>query len=237
MSGTLYAVGLGPGDPDLMTVRARRVLQSCPIVVVPARSERHASYALAIVADLLDTNRQEVVTRPFPRSPDGWAELTDELVCRTERGDLAFLVEGDPLLFGSFLDVLRCLRASHPATRVEVVPGVPSALAAAATAQLPLADGARGMAILSAPVTHDQLLPLLPGCSTVALLKVAPVLTDTLQVLERLNMAENAVFARRVGRPEQTILVGAQAIREAPREVTTDYFSLLIAPTPQEVPA
>src|SRR5690349_22737169 len=136
--GTLYALGLGPGDPDLMTVKARRVLQQVPLIFTTTRRAGSPSYALDLARPFLDETRQQVVVLPFPASGEGWGEHSRCIAERVQHGDAAFLVEGDPLLYSSFIGVLACLKQMR--VEVCVVPGVASPLAAAAAAGLPLVD-------------------------------------------------------------------------------------------------
>jgi precorrin-2/cobalt-factor-2 C20-methyltransferase len=178
----------------------------------------------------LDHTRQHTLVLPFPAPDQGWGEHARCIAERLQQGDAAFVVEGDPLLYSSFLGVLPCLKEMRIGVRV--VPGIASPLAAAAEIGLPLADDDRRLAILPAMYALDGLPGVLRAFDTLVLLKVAPVLEAVLECLEAVGLGERAVHVRRIGRPEQSVLVGAGAIRSAPREVTSDYFSLLIVARP-----
>jgi precorrin-2/cobalt-factor-2 C20-methyltransferase len=227
-SGTLYALGLGPGDPDLMTVRARSILERMPTLFVPVRRAGGRSYALEVAAPFLDAERQRVETLPFPSAADGWLAHTERMVAALAAGDAAFLTEGDPLFYGTFVDVLGILRARWPTVPVCVVPGVPSPMAAAAATAVPLADDDQRLAVLPAMYARTTLPSVLRRFDTVVLLKVAPVLAAVLDQLEGAGLGERTIHVRRVGRPEQAVHVGCAAIRSAPAEVRDDYLSLLI---------
>jgi precorrin-2/cobalt-factor-2 C20-methyltransferase len=224
--GTLYALGVGPGDPDLMTVKARRLLQEVPLIFATTRRAGSPSYALEVARPFLDEARQQVVVLPFPAAGEGWAGHARGIAARLQETDAAFLTEGDPLLYSSFLGLLPCLK--HMPLEVCVVPGVASPLAAAAAAGLPLADDEQRLAILPAMYALDSLPHTLSTFDTVVLLKVAPVLEPVLECLEAAGYAERVLHVRRVGRPEQSVLIGSEAIRAAPPTVTSDYFSLLL---------
>jgi precorrin-2/cobalt-factor-2 C20-methyltransferase len=226
--GTFYALGVGPGDPDLMTVRAQMLLQRVHAIFAPVRQPGARSYALQIAGELIDPARQHVETLPFPESGTGWRDHVDRMVALLERGDLAFLTEGDPLLYSTFISVLRELQDRYPQVRVSIVPGVASPMAAAAAAALPLADDEQRLAILPAMYAVDALPDTLRQFDTVVLLKVSSVLDGVLDCLERLGYAGHVLHVRRVGRPEQSILSGLERIRSAPEEVRNDYLSLLI---------
>lgn len=224
----LYALGLGPGAADLMTVRARDALQRVATIFAPVRHAGGRSYALEVVRPLLDPVRQRVEVLPFPAPGGGWQHHVDRIAAALALGDAAYLTEGDPLFYSTFIDVLAGLRAAHPGVVVEIVPGVPSPLAAAALAGFPLADDHDRVAILPAMHALDSLAEVLRQFDTVVLLKVAPVLDRVLDRVEAAGLGGTTLHARRVGRPEQSVLFGLAAIRAADPTVTTDYFSLLI---------
>lgn len=226
--GTLYAIGLGPGDPDLMTVRARRLIEQVPRLFAPVRRAAASSYAVEIAGSLLDPARQQIEVLPFPGERGGWRAHVARMVAALAEGDAAFLTEGDPLLYSTFIDVLAVLRAEYPEVRLSIVPGVPSAMAAAALAGLPLADDDQWLAILPAMHGLAELSGVLERFHTVVLLKIAPVLEAALDQLDAAGLADRVVHVRRVGRPEQSVLVGSAAIRSAPATVRQDYFSLLV---------
>lgn len=226
--GDLYALGLGPGDPDLMTVRARALLGQLPVLFAPVRHLGDRSYALEIVENLLDGSRQAVELLPFPEPGETWKKNADRIVAALGRGDAGFLTEGDPLLYSTFISLLKSLQEYHPDIRPLIVPGVASPLAAAAAFSWPLADDQQRLAVLPAMHSMQQLRGCLADFDTVVLLKVSPVLDDVLKIVDEAGLGARALFVRRVGRPEQCTFVGSDSIRRAPDAVKTDYMSLLI---------
>ena len=226
--GTFYALGLGPGDADLMTVRAHTLLQRVQTICAPVRTPGGRSYALQIAGELIDPAWQHVETLAFPDSGVGWRDHVDRMVALLADGDLAFVTEGDPLLYSTFIGVFRELQDHHPQVRVSIVPGVASPMAAAAAAALPLADDEQRLAILPAMYAVEALPDTLRQFDTVVLLKVSSVLDAALACIECCGEARHVLHVRRVGRPEQSILSGVERIRSAPAEVRNDYLSLLI---------
>jgi precorrin-2/cobalt-factor-2 C20-methyltransferase len=226
--GTFYALGLGPGDPDLMTVRAQTLLRCVPTVCAPVRRAGGQSYALQIAGGLIDPLRQHVETLAFPESGAGWRDHVEHMVGRLAHGDVALVTEGDPLLYSTFIGVLHELQERHPRVRVSIVPGVASPMAAAAAAGIALADDDQRLAILPAMYALDALSETLTQFDTVVLLKVSGVLDAVLDCLERAGAGRHVAHVRRVGRPEQSVLTGVERIRLAPAAVRDDYLSLLI---------
>lgn len=228
--GTLYGIGLGPGAPDLLTLRAARLLERLDLVFVPRRAGGQ-SFARAIADPHLTPDRQEIVELDHRMGgPPAAAEaqwhanavvIADYLAAGR---DAAFLTEGDPLLYSTFLHTWAAIHRIAPAVRMEVVPGVSSIFGAAAAAGFPLAVGMDRLAILPALGAIEDLEETLDRFETVVLLKVAPVIDRVLSALARRGLTGSAVFVERAGRPEQVVLRDLDQI--AGRD--NDYFSLLI---------
>jgi len=197
-------------------------------VFAPSRRQGERSLAIQIVGELLDPGRQQVVPVPFPdgRRGESWSGVADAIVERLgshRRG--VFLTEGDPLLFGSFGNLASALRARAPELAIETVPGVSSVMAAAAAAGVPLVDGNQRLAIVPATGDVDSIERTLLDFDCTVLLKVGPVLSAMLALLERLGLLDHAVYVRRCGQPEQTIVTN---LRTEGRDLPADYFALLI---------
>src|SRR5438045_2977327 len=140
-TGLLYGLGLGPGDPELVTLKALRLLRSAPVVAYPA-PEHGDSFARRIVAEWLDRGQREIAIRfPMRAGPPPFAiyqAAAARLAAVLDGGqDVAYLCQGDPLLHGSFAGILAALPAG---CLVTIVPGVSSPTACAAAAAWPLAQ-------------------------------------------------------------------------------------------------
>jgi precorrin-2/cobalt-factor-2 C20-methyltransferase len=229
--GTLFGIGAGPGDPELITLKGLRLLQAVPRVFVPVARAGAASYARAIVDRYLDPSRQEVhelvfAMRGGPAAmADRWAENARVIGDFLASGaDAAFVTEGDPLLYSTFVHVRRALAAQRPAAPVVVVPGVSSIQAAAAAAQVPLADGDERLAMLPATRAGDGLREALEAFDTIVVMKPASGRDRILDELDALDLTERAVYVEHCGQPEEVIIRDVRTLRDRPPE----YFSLLI---------
>ncbi len=224
----LTGVGLGPGDPELITLRGVRAIRNADVIFVPVRRAGEVSYALTIAGDLIDRSRQRVVTLPFPDAPGdaGYRAIGEQVAAELtpeQRG--VFLVEGDPTLYSSFGHVARAVAAVAPHIGLAAVPGVSSIGASAAAAGLSLADYAERIAILPATYHGADLEATLRDFDCVVLLKVASVLPQTLALIDRLGLTDGTTYVRRVGRPDQVVVRDVRALAADPPR---DYFSLLI---------
>jgi precorrin-2/cobalt-factor-2 C20-methyltransferase len=228
-SGTLYGIGLGPGDPELITVKGLRLLQAADVVFLPTRQAGSPSYAGAIAADYLDPGRQTIVPLVYPaargaKATERWNANADDIAARLQGGKLgAFLTEGDPLLYSTFVHALLPLRARHPQLAVRVVPGVWSGSAAAARLAQPLADGDERLAVLPATYALADLQHALESYDTVVLLKPGNDLTALRTALARTGA--NGVWVERVGRLEERIVDDLDSLPNA----RPTYFALVIA--------
>jgi len=226
--GSLTGVGLGPGDPELITLKGLRAIEAADVVFVPTRREGEPSYALTIAGDLIDPQRQTIVTLPFPSAPggDGWGERCRPIVAGLAGGRRGvFLTEGDPSLYSTFGYVRATLGRLQPELVVDVIPGVSSTTAAAAAAGVSLADYGERVAIVPAPYALDQLESILAAFECVVLLKVASVLPETLALIERVGLLESAIYVRRCGLPEQQVV---RDLRSLGADPPRDYFALIV---------
>jgi precorrin-2/cobalt-factor-2 C20-methyltransferase len=229
--GTFFGVGVGPGDPELITIKAQRVLQHTPVICIPKSREEGASYVRTFVSHLIDPSRQQLLEMVFPMTKDRsvleryWESALEQVLIPLRRGeDVAFVTEGDPLIYSTFMHVYALVTERYPDVPVQVIPGVSSINASAAAAGLPLVDGAERLAVLPATYEGDELADVLRRFDTVVLLKVNRVFDRVLRILEEMDLAGRAVYVKRCGSGEQEIV----------RDITTlrgkelDYLSLLI---------
>ncbi|MBI2908456.1 MAG: precorrin-2 C(20)-methyltransferase [Chloroflexi bacterium] len=231
MWGTFFGVGVGPGDPELITVKAQRILKWAPVICLPKSREDAGSYVRGIISHLIDPARQEVMELVFPMTKDRaqleehWAAATGKVVAKLRSGqDVAFVTEGDPFVYSTFMHLYAEVRDRYPNVTVEVVPGVSSITSAAAVAGLPLVDGAERLAVLPATYEGEQLTQVLRDFDTVVLLKVNRVFDRVLETLEKLGLADRAVFVSRCGSPQQRIVRDVRKLRGE----ELDYLSLMI---------
>ena len=239
-SGCLYGIGVGPGDPELLTLKALKALQKAPVICVPQAANRMDSYALNIVKDYLKPE-QEILRAPFPTddaegAAQVWREASGLVTERLRKGqDVAFLTEGDPMIFSTFSYVLAGVQELSPEAPVVIIPGVSSVMAAAASSGVPLATHGQRLAILPAAYGLDDLTEATSNFDTIVLMKVSPNIVNTLADLERLGLTGQSTYVRRVGTDREKVIKDVTKITDE----DMDYFSLLIVkgkpPTPPTV--
>jgi precorrin-2/cobalt-factor-2 C20-methyltransferase len=234
-TGKLYGVGLGPGDPELLTMKAHRILSRAAVIFAPVASREKDSYALKIIAELAAGPGREIVRQVFPMTRDetklkASRKLAGEEIWQRLAGgkDCAFITEGDPMLYSTFTYVLEYFNAHHPEVEIEIIPGITSATAAAASLKIPLAKQGESLAIYPVGYDDSRLEQVLDNIDTVALYKTFRDKDRVLEILRRKGLADSTVFAANVSRPEERLVTDMAEIESD----DIDYFSLLIVNKP-----
>ena len=234
-TGKLYVVGVGPGDPELLTIKGMRVLERMRCICVPKGREEGSSLALSIVGKVVQLEGKEIIEAHFPmrKTKDAehgaeldekWNETVKTVHDKLKSGlDMAFITIGDPTIYSTFFYLYDRLVNADPGLDIEIIPGVSSINASAARARvsLSLADGK--IAVL--PATYiENLKGILEKFDTVVLMKVHRVFGKIVGVLEELGLTGNAVYVVRAGMEDEKIFSDIKMITEA----DLDYFSLMI---------
>lgn len=208
MSGIVYGLGIGPGDPELITLKALRLLQSADIVAYPA-PETGDSLARRIVATHLKGGQTELAIRMpltvarFPAQAV-YDQAASDLAAHLQQGrNIAVLCEGDPFLYGSFMYLFGRLAERF---RVEVVPGVSSLNACAAALGHPLASRNDVLTVIPAPLDDETIAQKLLHTDAAAILKLGRHGPRIVALLQQLGLLDRAHYIERATMAEQRIL-------------------------------
>lgn len=229
--GTLYGVGVGPGDPELITLKACRLLRECPVIAYPATHKGGKSYAHEIIEMHVKPDEKIMLGLIFPMTKDpvllasGWNRTVELCWSELKQGrDVAFVTEGDPNLFSTFIHLARLMQELHPGVPIVSIPGISSVLGAAAALGQPLADGDQRVGIIPATGDREALKEALLHHETVVFLKVAKVLDLVLDVLDELGLSGKASVVTKVTSPYETVWRDARDLRGKELE----YLSLMV---------
>lgn len=228
--GTLYGIGAGPGDPGLLTLRAAALLRRLDVVALP-RSARGGGVAVQALAGHVSPERTLELVSNMPAAEaavrEGWRGRVAPLVAALDRGaTVGMVTDGDPSLYSTFTHAAAAVLAARPATRVEVVPGVPAMCAAAAVEARPLAVGAERVAVLPASRLGDaELAAAAAAADTLVLLKAGTALARVRRLLAGAARGWSVRYARRVGLAGEEHADGLDG-------ATADYMALVILRRP-----
>ena len=231
-SGTLYGVGVGPGDPELVTLKALRILQTVPVLAWPA-PEEGPSLAREIVAQHLPGTQREIPIRMpllparFP-ADDVYDTAAREIGAVLAAGaDVAVICEGDPFFYGSFMYLFGRLAGEYP---VEVVPGVSSLTACAAALCTPLSAKNDVLTVVPGPLDAETMKQRLADADAAAIIKVGRHLEKIRSVIDELGLGANARYIERATMSEQRIVPLAEVGGD-----DAPYFSMILVHKRAEV--
>ncbi|MDQ6973709.1 MAG: precorrin-2 C(20)-methyltransferase [Mariprofundaceae bacterium] len=233
--GKLIAASLGPGDAGLITRRAWEVLESDALWCYPVRRKGGKSHALGIVERTNLAIPDDALALVFPMTHDtkvlarAWARAAEEMMPVLQAGrNVVFLVEGDASTFSTFTYLARYVQSLDANIDVEIIAGVPSFNAAAASASFPLAETDDTVAIVPAGYGLQELDKLLPHFDTLVLLKVKPLLDSVIDWLAENNMITDAVFVEKAGAPEERMIDDVASLKGK----KVNYLSLMLVRNP-----
>ncbi|WP_421859284.1 precorrin-2 C(20)-methyltransferase [Oricola sp.] len=225
MTGKLYGLGVGPGDPELLTLKAHRILTESPVVAYPA-PDSGESFARAIVAGHLSPYQLEIpIVVPMRAERFPAAEIYDkaagEIAGHLDAGhDVAVLCEGDPFFYGSFMYLFERLGQLFP---TEIVPGVSSLVASAAALARPLAARNDVLTVIPGPLPDAELEARIKGADTLAIMKVGRHFARIRALIEEMGLTDVAGYCERVSLAEERILPLAGVVEDS-----APYFSMIL---------
>ena len=227
--GRFYGVGVGPGDPELLTIRAQRLLQQVGVICYTELDNGAASFALGVVSSLVSSGTELLpITIPSDDSPvshETWHVAAERIGGKLREGlDVAFITEGDPTLYSEYPHLIEHLQDEVSGLQAEIVPGVPSVMAAAASSGIPLVSQGQRLAILPAVYGIDDLREAITNFDTIVLMETDQNLMRALANLESLGLAGHAIYVRQASTASERVINDISQVTSE----DLDYFSLLI---------
>jgi precorrin-2/cobalt-factor-2 C20-methyltransferase len=230
ISGKLYGIGLGPGDPSLLTLKAKEILNKVKTIFVPLSKKTNSSSARLIVEAVLDKPK-EIVELIFPMTKDKtyllrhWEAAAFEIAKKIEKeGEAAFVTIGDPFIYSTYIYLLKTLKRCFPCIKSETIPGISSINAASARVEVPLLKGDERLAVIPVSGNLDKLGKALEEFDTVILMKIGANLNKVIKFLEELNLLKNSILISRLGSPQEQIIEDLSTLKDD----RLGYFSIII---------
>jgi precorrin-2/cobalt-factor-2 C20-methyltransferase len=228
VGGIFYGIGVGPGNPDLLTLKAIRAIETADVIIAPKTEKKDGSVALSIARPYLKRN-VEIVYQVFPMvtgfadSSEAWETNKREILALLSAGkNTAFLTIGDPMFYSTYIYIYRLLAKED--IEIETIPGIPAFCAIASRFGYPLVEGNDVLTIIPATATEEKIKGALAVADNVVMMKVYKNFSDMAGVLEEHNMAEQAIMVSRCG------LVNEECINDimAQKDKRVNYLSTII---------
>lgn len=236
--GKLYGLSIGPGDPELITVKALNILRQVSVVAFPAGINGQMGIAGTIVNQWLQSS-QVLLSLNFPYVHDekiltqAWQDAAHQVFIYLNQGrDVAFVCEGDVSFYSTFTYLAKAVQYLYPMVDIDTVPGVCSPMATAAVLGIPLTVRSEKLAIL--PVMYDvqELSSALDWAQVIVLMKVRAVYQEVWQILKERNLLDHAYVVEKTTWPDQIIY---DHLGDRP-QLQLSYFSLMLIRVPDHLP-
>ena len=208
--GTFYGIGVGPGDPELLTVKAINAIKNVDVIIAPKTEKKEGSVALSIARSHIKPDTQ-IIYQVFPMVKDfseDAAVFDDnkaEILAFLTRGlNVAFLTIGDPMFYSTYIYIFQLLKAEG--VSIVTIPGVPAFLAIASQLGRPLAFGNEIISVIPATAPRGSIEKALDACDAAVLMKVYKNFDEIVDALEKHNKISDAVLASRCGLDDEKII-------------------------------
>ncbi len=232
-TGDFYGIGVGPGDKELITIKAVRIIKSVDCIFAPRSDLKKSSLALDIARDVCVGKR--IVEQVYPMTKDkakleeAWLSSANEIKSEIESGnDVAYLTIGDPLTFSTYCYLLQQLSKIIPSQNIHTIPGITSYNAVASLANFSLIEQNEKLAIIPVSRNIDELRPILNAFDTVILMKVAKKLDEVIVLLEEMKLIDNSLFASYIGFDNEFITRNLASLKGSGK----GYLSVIIVRKP-----
>ena len=216
--GIFYGIGVGPGDPELLTMKAIHAMGTVDALIAPRTEKKEGSVALSIAEPYLKKDVEIVyqvfpMVRNFSDSPEAWEQNKEEIMGLLDSGkNVAFLTLGDPMFYSTYIYVYNLLKQED--VQIETIPGIPAFAAIGSELGYPIVEGDDILSVIPATADQDKIDRALAASDNVVLMKVYRNFGDIVELLERNGMEEQAVLVSRCGLPDEKRMTDLAIHRE-----------------------
>lgn len=229
MSGIFYGVGVGPGDPELLTLKAVDVIKNADVIIAPKTEKKEESTALSIARPFLKDD-VEILKLVFPMVnhadtlSEAWENNKNSILAELQAGKkVVFLTLGDPMFYSTYMYVFRLLKdCGYP---IHTIPGIPAFCAIASRLGLPLAEGNDVLSVVPATMDEKKLDEVLATVDNVVLMKVYKNYGQVVEKLDQHGFGGNAVMISKCGLPDEKICEDLHVVDEG----SVNYLSTILA--------
>ncbi|MGI9566102.1 MAG: precorrin-2 C(20)-methyltransferase [Nitrosopumilus sp.] len=233
----LVGIGVGPGDPDLLTVKAVKAIQSADIIMCPASKEDRPSIALSVVSPLIDESKnQEIVKLVFPMTKDKdileatWKKNAKIMAEKVLLGkNVVYLTVGDPYLYSTWIYMYKDLKSNYPSMEISVIPGIVSMFTFASKVGVSIAEGAEKVAIIPSCYDLSSVKEIAKNSESMIFLKDGRYFDQVIDVLKESGFPDDSIFAIGQDLGTDHEIIRKLTLGEVNDDtLTTKYFSILV---------
>ena len=233
----LTCVGCGPGDPELLTVKAVKAIKNADVIMCPTSKEGKESIAYSIISTIVDNSKKpEIVNLVFPMVKDKdiledtWKKNTRTIAESVQSGkNVVYLTVGDPSLYSTWIYIHRELREKYPDVKINIIPGIVSMFAFASKVGISIAEGDETMAVIPACYDLGKVKETAKNCDTMIFLKDGRYFDQVISLLKEAGFPNSSLFAiaQDVGTDQEIVkkLTLGQVTKET---FTNKYFSIMV---------
>lgn len=233
----LICVGCGPGDPELLTVKAVNAIKNADLIMCPTSREGKPSIALSVVSSLLDHGKnQEIVNLVFPMTKDKdtlentWQKNSQIIAKSVLSGKkVVYLTVGDPYLYSTWIYLHREISAKYPDINITVIPGIVSMFTFASKVGISLAEGSEKMAVIPSCYDLTKVKEIAKNCDTMVFLKDGRYFDQVIQLLREAEFSDDSIFAIGQDLDTDKEIVRKLTLGQVTKDtMTSKYFSIMV---------
>jgi len=234
---SLIGIGVGPGDPELLTVKAVKAIHNADIIMCPASNENRPSIALSVVSSIIDKSKnQKIIKLIFPMTKDKdvlkqtWkrnAKIMAETVLTGK--NVVYLTVGDPFLYSTWIYMHKDLKENYPEMDISVIPGIVSIFTFAAKVGVSVAEGSEKVAIIPSCYDLSSVKEIAKHSESMIFLKDGRYFDQVIKVLKESGFPDDSIFAIGQDLGTENEIIRKMTLGEVNDEtLTTKYFSILV---------
>ena len=232
----LFCVGCGPGDPELLTIKALNLIKDADVIFVPTSKSDKPSIALSIVAKYINKSTK-IINLVFPMIKDKnslkeyWKKNTSEIseMVRTGKKTL-YLTVGDPSLYSTWIYIHRELKNNHKDIEIEIIPGITSIFAFAAESKISLVEGDEHLSVVPACYDLDKVKNTVKSSDTIVFLKDGRYFDNVINMLSETGFSDESqiAIAQDVSTKENILEIKKLKDIKGKKQPSQTYFSIMI---------
>jgi len=233
----LICVGCGPGDPELLTVKAVNAIKNADVIICPTSKEGKSSIALSVVSSLINKDKNpKIVNLVFPMTKDKdilentWEKNSQIIAENIFTGKkVVYLTVGDPYLYSTWIYLHRELSVKYPDINISVIPGIVSMFTFASKIGISLAEGAEKLAVIPSCYDLSKVKEIAKNCDTMVFLKDGRYFDQVINLLREAGFSKDSIFAIGQDLDTDKEIVKKLTLGQVTEEtITSKYFSIMV---------